>query len=347
MNADTNVIGTVITYISTYFEGLLDEKLLIDRIKIYADYRNKILEPIDNNFSSRCESSTVFQLVIWTGAIALISILFAQIRAITLFSLHPVCMILGSLICMAEGIVSYRNNMILSSFAPIMAGSKRHKRYALHRTLHIMGFAFILLGFLFILSNKVRNGFTVLPHTLHAFFGLAAILLAIFQGVVGSKKLETLVNTQTKTLRFHGGMGLLNWDVICISILLGFMEFLSLSVPLIYLVAVLIVLISWFNVHVQMRSKHDSHDRDKSSTVNLLTGTGTAAAAVDSKDEGNGDIDEEEGGIEATTGGLSISTSAGSVRDLTHSFQEREIQSSHFRSAGNSAANSDSEEAAV
>jgi len=305
-------VGAMMNQVTDYLEGMINEKFIIEKIKLYADYRTKALEPVDK-FSPFFENSAIFQLVVWVGAIALVSILYAEIRAITLFSLHPVCMIIGSLIFMAEGVVSYRNNAVLSAFAPIMAGSKRNKRFSIHRTLHIMGFAFLVLGFLFILSNKARNGFTILPHTFHAVFGLAALLLAVFQGVVGARKLDIYMTTQTKTSRFHGGMGLLNWDLICASILLGFMEFLSLAHLPEYLLAMAIVAVSWFNVHAQMRAKYEAADGDKSSTASLLGREEESVAVL----------------------------SAGSMRDPSYS---RGVDlESNFRSATNSAANSDDE----
>lgn len=42
-------------------------------------------------------------------------------------SMHPLCMTVGTLIFIAEGIAAYRNRVLVETFSPIMAHSLRAK----------------------------------------------------------------------------------------------------------------------------------------------------------------------------------------------------------------------------
>ena len=52
---------------------------------------------------------------------------FSTTRSLTLFSLHPICMTLGAVLCIPQGIVVYRNDSLLETLSPIMQHNKRTK----------------------------------------------------------------------------------------------------------------------------------------------------------------------------------------------------------------------------
>lgn len=62
-----------------------------------------------------------------------------------------------------------------------------------------------------------------------------------------------LERTNTKTSRYHGDLGLLTWDALCLSLVLGLLEFLRLSTE--HLLVVALILVNWMAVHSQMRRK--------------------------------------------------------------------------------------------
>jgi hypothetical protein len=73
------------------------------------------------------EHNLVFHGVLFACAFFLICGLFAVIRRLSLFSFHPLFMILGVVIFLAEGIVSFRNPSLLETFSPIMQYNKKIK----------------------------------------------------------------------------------------------------------------------------------------------------------------------------------------------------------------------------
>jgi hypothetical protein len=73
------------------------------------------------------EHNIVFHAVLFGCAFFLICGLFAVIRRLSLFSFHPLFMILGVVIFLAEGIVSFRNPSLVEAFSPIMQYNKKIK----------------------------------------------------------------------------------------------------------------------------------------------------------------------------------------------------------------------------
>lgn len=50
---------------------------------------------------------------------------------------HPLFMGLGCLLFMAEGVLVYRNRVLVNVFSPIMQHTKKRKARSLHQFLHV------------------------------------------------------------------------------------------------------------------------------------------------------------------------------------------------------------------
>ncbi len=107
------------------------EGLVSDRLKHYSYFRLKNLE---HAFIAlpMFQNSAVFHTTIFTTTLAIITVVFSQTKSLTLFSLHPICMSIGSIIFLAEGIVAYRNSGLLDTLSPIMQHNKRTKVSSFH-----------------------------------------------------------------------------------------------------------------------------------------------------------------------------------------------------------------------
>ena len=274
-------------------ESIFDERSITEKLRVYNEYRAKVLDFL-NPVSFIFDSFIMFHTLTWVGALGLIAVIYAQLLELSLFSLHPTCMIIGSILCIGEGIVSFRNKCLLASFAPIMAGSKRTKIYSIHRTFQIMGISFITLGFIFIFSSKVRNDHLVIPHTPHGLVGMVTILVLYFQMFIGYKKVHAISAYHTKIYRFHGDMGLFAWDCLCISLLLGCIEFLIIYNLFHYICTLLLVCLVWYSVHVQLKRRVEILEDDK--TIEAAPGSSELHSLVkaDGTAAGGGAVPEED-----------------------------------------------------
>ena len=171
---------------------------------------------------------------------------FAAARGISLFSLHPICIILGLFLFLAEGILVARNRVILELLSPIMQADKRGKKARiLHWLFQTLGSAFLTIGLLFILIHKIELGKTVIPHTIHSISGSIALLLILIQASVGSKKLENIDENNVRTFNWHGELGLITLDLLIFTAILGSLSFLSAP-----LVPVTSMIISWICIYI-------------------------------------------------------------------------------------------------
>jgi hypothetical protein len=102
------------------------EGLVSDRLKHYSFFRSNLLEKIKTPHTLFQNNAMFHCSVIFTTVLILI-VVFAETKSLTLFSFHPICMSIGSLIFLAEGIIAYRNNGLLDTLSPIMQHSKRTK----------------------------------------------------------------------------------------------------------------------------------------------------------------------------------------------------------------------------
>ena len=85
------------------------------------------------------------------------------------------------------------------------------------------------------------------------FLSLSNTTLIIRQTRTGLQKAEALDRTNVKTRRWHGDLGLLTWDLLCLAIILGLFFFLRTSPA--HLVLLALISLIWLAVHVQMRRK--------------------------------------------------------------------------------------------
>lgn len=113
-----------------------------------------------------------------------------------------------------------------------------------------VGGGFLFLGLLAILSNKIEYKHSLVPMSIHSVFGALSILLIIMQIITGQQKLNQISISNSKIRRWHGDAGLLLWDLLCLTILLGLISFLDFS-SFSGLVLILVVIV-WFAVHAQM-----------------------------------------------------------------------------------------------
>lgn len=228
------------------------EARLADKLKQINSLRSKILELIYKQLPKNIiESSAIFHSVLVTSTILVIIAVFATTRSLSLFSLHPVCMTIGVLIFLAEGIVSYKNDSLLEAFSPIMQHTKKAKSRAIHQAMQITGSCFLLFGLLLIVSNKLEYQHSIMPTSIHSLIGMVTITLLLCQAIVGQQKYDQIdFQSNSKIRRWHGDAGLLVWDLLCLSLLTGTMSFLPFTFT--SLIVELCILTSWLAVHTQM-----------------------------------------------------------------------------------------------
>lgn len=235
------------------------EKTVQEKLHDVSSLRTKLLSRLD--WLPRLESNVIFHSSLLITTLMIIIAIFAQLRSLKLFAFHPICMTIGTVIFFAEGIVTYKNKMLLEIFSPIMQHNKRIKIRVIHQTLQMTGAAFIGMGLLFMLANKGIARKSILPHTFHSFFGTLALILIVIQGISGSQKMAQFESLNKKTLRWHGDSGLLLWDLLCMTMLLGAFEFLNFTLT--NVITELCLVATWLVVHAQMRRKGDySEERE-------------------------------------------------------------------------------------
>eukprot|EP01031_Cornospumella_fuschlensis_P026799 gene26799-32380_t len=158
------------------------------------------------------------------------------------------------------GIVSYKNNFLVESLGPIMQHNKTSKLRAIHQSSQFIGAAFMLLGLLFILANKFDYKKTIIPHTVHSILGSLCIIAVIVQAYIGQSKIERLQETHRKIYRWHGDMGLLIWDLVCVTTVVGLASFLPYS--FFSVLVLLLPLIACTVVHLQLQLSGYLRDDD-------------------------------------------------------------------------------------
>lgn len=195
-------------------------------------------------------------------AVIVIASTFAHTQRLNLFSLHPTCMALAFMVLMPEGVVAYKNHLLLDSFGPIMSNGAKAKNRTIHMTLQVLASLFAALGLLFIAANKLYQGKNILPHTMHSVLGTIALLAMVMQVMVGRLKQAGFSTGGAdgrirgkRNYRWHGKMGLLLYDLATLAFVLGVFAFFGLSLTA---VAVpILVAYAWLNVHLQMHeTKH-------------------------------------------------------------------------------------------
>jgi hypothetical protein len=262
------------------------EAKVAENLKHYGALRFTLVDGIFKHIPrSGFELNVVFHTLNVLCTIIVIISIFATARKLTLFTLHPVCMTVGTILFLAEGIVSYRNSSLLDFLSPIMQHNKKVKVRAIHHSLQTAGAVFICLGMLFIVSHKMENEKTILPTSPHSVLGAAVLVLIVVQIVTGNEKLAQLENGNRRVRRWHGDLGLLVWDALCVTILLGLLSFLPLSFGTVFVH--LCVVSVWLTLHVQMLSRPSLHkydsayamDDSSSDLTSAVANSGTSGAA--------------------------------------------------------------------
>jgi hypothetical protein len=254
------------------------EANVAEKLKQYGALRSTLIDSIFKQIPrSGFELNVVFHTVNVVCTIIVIISIFATARKLTLFTLHPVCMTVGTLLFLAEGIVSYRNSSLLDFLSPIMQHNKKVKVRAIHHSLQTAGAVFISLGMLFIISHKMENEKTILPSSPHSILGTVALLLIVVQVVTGHEKLAQLENGNRRVRRWHGDLGLLVWDTLSVTILLGLLCYLPLSLGTVFVL--LCVLAVWLTLHVQMLSRPSLHKYDSAYAMDDSSSDLTSAVA--------------------------------------------------------------------
>jgi len=222
--------------------------------------RTKLLDSVQSKAASinpqlviLLDSSLLFHLAILFTTIFIVLNIFLQIKKLTLFTMHATLMAIGAFFFLGEGIVSYRNKFLLESLSPIMQHTKRMKNRAIHQTIQWMGTGFMALALLFIIASKFEYKHTVIPSSLHSICGVVVIALIITQVISGQNKMDHLTKHNSKIRRWHGDSGLLLWDMLCITVLLGILQTISMSFSLLLLI--ILVCGTWLLTHFQMRRK--------------------------------------------------------------------------------------------
>ena len=230
-------------------------------VRKLSEHRNKFLDSIRDKIPHPIfETNVLFHPhLVFTFVMIMVGI-FGQERALDIFSFHPVFMSLGTLIFVAEAIIAHKNHLLAEILGPIMQHTRKQKIRAIHQYLNMAGAFFLGLGFLFIIGNKMKYGKTIFPQTLHALGGWITLVLMIVQGVIGSQKMQFVDNKNqfNKMYRWHGDSGLLLWDMLCLSIILGMLEYFGLS--LFHIVVECLVLGAWWMVHLQLKRKGTDGD---------------------------------------------------------------------------------------
>ena len=226
----------------------------LKRSKLVDALSSSDIPLIGHRLATYLDMPAVFHLLVIVTAVFITIAVFAKIRGITLFSIHPLCMTIGTIIFIAEGIVAYRSRALVETLAPIMQHSKRVKVRVLHQTLQMVGSSFLGLGLLFVVAHKTEYKKSIMPQTIHSSIGIIAISLIILQIVVGNQKITHLDRSNTKIKRWHGDCGLLVWDLLCITLITGLLEFVTFSFFTIVVIALIVTL--WVSTHSQMKRQN-------------------------------------------------------------------------------------------
>ena len=245
-------------------EGKVQEKLLE-----LSNARSKVVTRVlagAGPYAAWLESNALLHTTLFFTTLMIVVAIFSQLRALSLFAFHPIFMTIGTLCFFAQGIVAYKNNSLLDIFGPIMQHNRRIKVRVIHQSLQMMGSACIGMGLLFIFANKGMQKKSILPQTLHSLFGTVAIILIVVQGVSGMQKMSQIESKSgVKIRRWHGDSGLLLWDFLCVTMMLGMLEFLNFTLT--NLLVEICVVGAWLLVHAQMRRKGDQADGESNTEL--------------------------------------------------------------------------------
>ena len=240
------------------FSPVMDSAKWIERLSRFSDRRLRLLGKIREKIPYPVfEANAFFHSFLLFICVAVIIAVFGQLRKLNFFSFHPVLMCIGTFGFIAEGVVSHTNHTLVDLLGPIMQHNKKVKIRVIHQNMHFIGSIFLFLGLLFMFANKFVEGNSMIPSTPHALLGWAALLGLTGQAFVGSQKLQTVdIKSATRPYRWHGDTGLLLWDVLCLTALLGMLEFFTFT--LWHFLCECSVFVAWWIVHLQVKSSASS-----------------------------------------------------------------------------------------
>lgn len=135
------------------------------------------------------------------------------------------------------------------------------------------------MGYVMIISNKWAHGKSVIPMTFHSIAGTLTLLVLIAQVAIGYRKSEYASKVPEKKVnRYHGEMGMLLFDCINVTIILGLLSFLPWDG--VHLLVSVCVFFFWFCIHSHMRTHLPS--QSLSTTAEVLTATSVTTSSSSS-----------------------------------------------------------------
>ncbi len=103
-----------------------------------------------------------------------------------------------------------------------MANGVKAKKRRIHVTFQTLGGCFTFLGLTFVVANKIMNGNTVIPHTVHSVLGTLVIVGVLIQVIVGRMgTTHSLPSAKQQRYGWHRKLGLLTYDVGMLSMVTG------------------------------------------------------------------------------------------------------------------------------
>mmetsp|Transcript_21936 Transcript_21936/g.67366 ORF Transcript_21936/g.67366 Transcript_21936/m.67366 type:complete len:214 (-) Transcript_21936:773-1414(-) len=169
------------------------------------------------------------------GTLVLVAV-FGRARGMSLFVFHPIFMNF-MVMFMTEGLIVYRNTFAYNALHSIMQFDAKTKYRNLHTGMQVVATAFGALGALFIAANKIQNGKSIMPMSIHSILGTLALVGIITQVLVGFRKRHMIrLNEEMgvavgPTYRWHGKLGLVTYDLCALSMLTGMLSYLPYTLP--------------------------------------------------------------------------------------------------------------------
>lgn len=166
----------------------------------------------------------------------------------TLFTWHPVIMIIAFAGLMSEGVIHYR-----------LSTAKLERARKTHGLIFGLVSLFAIVALTVIISNKLKIKHEITPHTAHAICGTITLCFLLYQAMSGVSKLRWLWKTDQRIYKKHGKCGIfLIYILGLVTISLGFYEvedgltfYIAISA-----IAILGVLV----LHTFTRRKRTVHD---------------------------------------------------------------------------------------
>lgn len=199
-------------------------------VNLVARFRILFFDVLENNVPFRVmhslQAQSITHILSAVSTVYMIGAVLSTTGGLSLFAFHPIFMTLGCVLLLSEGFLVYRNSVLVGAFSEIMAAAPpKGKARSLHVCLQMSGGACALLGLVFIAANKVRQGKPLLPGSLHAALGTAALALVAVQAFAGARKAASSFPVH----RWHGNAGKLCYDLCMAAVLSGALSFLPFN----------------------------------------------------------------------------------------------------------------------